>query len=42
MIYAMRAELDETEREVLLKSVRCINDFIRLKLIELQDGDKGE
>ena len=42
VIYAMRAELDETEREVLLKSVRRINDFIRLKLIELQDGDKGE
>jgi len=42
VIYAMRTNLDETEREVLLKSVRSINEFIRSKLVELQYGEKGE
>ncbi len=42
MIHAVRANVDEAEQDVLLRSMRGINEFIRLKLEELEAGSRGE
>ena len=42
MIHAVRGCVDTQEEEVLLRAMRGINEFIRLKLIELETPDKGE
>ena len=42
MIASIRQGMDESEQEVLLRSMRCVNDFMRLKLKELEAEGKGE
>ena len=42
MVNAVRQSVDESEQDVLLRAMEAINEFIRLKLRELEAGAKGE
>lgn len=42
MIASVREGMDESEQDVLLRSMRCVNEFMRRKLRELEAEGKGE